>query len=281
MIYLLVDANNVVRSRYEGNQSSAVVNSMSMIHQACLAVKANNVIACFDGRGAAEERRKYYPGYKAKRPPTPAEFKDVLANAYRSIASRYSVLVCDNYEADDLIAAMVRKLRSPLNKIFILSNDSDLTQLISDDVLILKERDSNFEVFGSVAFKNRYHFHQGYMLTYKILKGDSGDGVAGVPLIGEKTATELIQRYGDIDSIMSHVQELKPGKATSNLIEAGKSGLIDSIRKVVSLWSDCPLELAKTDIQAILQDLEDAKLVDDLINKPVLLTGEAISLDDF
>jgi DNA polymerase-1 len=189
--------------------------------------------------GARSFRNDVYDQYKANRPPPPPD----LVPQFPLIrdATRAFSLPCieeEGLEADDIIACYSAAALEQGWKVTIVSSDKDLMQLIEDGRLDLYDtmndrrlgRDYVIEKFGVPPEK------LGDVLA---LMGDSVDNVPGVPGIGPKTASQLIQHYGDLESVLAHAGEITKPKLKQNLIEHADSARLS--RELVRLVCDAPL----------------------------------------
>ncbi|HWT11227.1 MAG TPA: DNA polymerase I [Allosphingosinicella sp.] len=189
-------------------------------------------------------RNAMYDGYKANRPPPPPE----LVPQFPLIrdATRAFSIPCveqDGLEADDIIACYSRAALEQGWKVTIVSSDKDLMQLIEPpaehhgglDMLDTMndrriDRDYVIEKFGVPPEQ------LGDVLA---LMGDSVDNVPGVPGIGPKTASQLIQQYGDVENVLAHAEEIAKPKLKQNLIEHAEAARLS--RELVRLVCDAPL----------------------------------------
>lgn len=189
--------------------------------------------------GSKTFRNHVYDQYKAHRPPPPPD----LVPQFPLIrdATRAFSLPCieeDGLEADDIIACYAKAALAADWKVTIVSSDKDLMQLIEEDRLDLYDtmndrklgRDYVIEKFGVPPEK------LGDVLA---LMGDSVDNVPGVPGIGPKTAAQLIQEYGDLESVLANAEAIKKPKLRQNLIEHADSARLS--RHLVTLVCDSPL----------------------------------------
>src|SRR3954470_7649442 len=189
--------------------------------------------------GAKTFRNDVYGEYKANRPPPPPD----LVPQFPLIrdATRAFSLPCieeDGLEADDIIACYAKAALAEDWKVTIVSSDKDLMQLVEEGRLDLYDtmndrrlgRDYVIEKFGVPPEK------LGDVLA---LMGDSVDNVPGVPGVGPKTAAQLIQEYGDLESVLAHAEEIKKPKLKQNLIEHAHSARLS--RELVTLVCDAPL----------------------------------------
>ncbi|WP_129792260.1 DNA polymerase I [Sphingosinicella sp. CPCC 101087] len=183
-------------------------------------------------------RKQMYEGYKAQRPPPPPE----LVPQFPLIrdATRAFSIPCveeEGLEADDIIACYAKAALAQGWQVTIVSSDKDLMQLIEPGLDMLDTmndrrigRDEVIEKFGVPPEQ------LGDVLA---LMGDSVDNVPGVPGIGPKTASQLIQQYGDVEGVLAHVDEIKKPKLKQNLIEHAESARLS--RELVRLVCDAPL----------------------------------------
>jgi DNA polymerase-1 len=189
--------------------------------------------------GSHTFRNEMYDQYKAQRPPPPPD----LVPQFPLIrdATRAFSLPCieeEGLEADDIIACYAKAALAEDWKVTIVSSDKDLMQLVEEGRLDLYDtmndrrlgRDYVIEKFGVPPEK------LGDVLA---LMGDSVDNVPGVPGVGPKTAAQLIQEYGDLESVLAHAEEIKKPKLKQNLIEHAESARLS--RELVRLVCDSPL----------------------------------------
>jgi DNA polymerase-1 len=189
--------------------------------------------------GSHTFRNDMYDQYKAQRPPPPPD----LVPQFPLIrdATRAFSLPCieeEGLEADDIIACYAKAALAVDWKVTIVSSDKDLMQLVEDGRLDLYDtmndrrlgRDYVIEKFGVPPEK------LGDVLA---LMGDSVDNVPGVPGVGPKTAAQLIQEYGDLETVLAHAEEIKKPKLKQNLIEHADSARLS--RELVRLVCDSPL----------------------------------------
>ncbi len=183
-------------------------------------------------------RNQMYDQYKANRPPPPPELVPQFP-LIRDATRAFSIpcLEEDGLEADDIIACYAKAAVREGWQVTIVSSDKDLMQLIEPGVDMLDTmndrrigREEVIEKFGVPPEK------VGEVLA---LMGDSVDNVPGVPGIGPKTASKLIQEFGDVEAVLAAAPEMKPSKMRDNLIEHAEKARIS--RKLVELICDSPL----------------------------------------
>lgn len=159
--------------------------------------------------------------YKAGRPETPPEFVEDVENLQQVLAAlRIPILAVPGFEADDILGTLCR-LAPHEYRVQILSGDQDLFQLIDREgrirVLHLNSKDRVSE-FGPQEVKEKLGIWPWQVVDYKALCGDPSDNIPGVKGIGPKRAAELLQRYGSLEEIFNHLEEI-PGKVQQYLKE--------------------------------------------------------------
>jgi DNA polymerase-1 len=171
-------------------------------------------------------RTEVYAEYKAQRRSRP----DLLKQQWPAMeplveAFGYSNVKIDGYEADDVIASLAEHaLRAdPPVPVMIVTGDRDAFQLIDADGLVKVMATSRgiteTKIYDRQAVIDRYGIAPELIPDFYGLKGDTSDNIPGVPGIGDKTASELIQTYGALEDVLAHVDEIKGAKRKQNLLE--------------------------------------------------------------
>ena len=184
-------------------------------------------------------RNEIYPEYKAHRPPPPEDLVPqfpLVRDATR--AFNVPCIEMEGFEADDLIATYADQAVAAGYDVVIVSSDKDLMQMVGDHVsmqdpmkqTVIRE-DQVVEKFGVAPDR---------VIDVQALAGDSSDNVPGVPGIGVKTAAELINTYGDLDTLLDRAEEIKQPKRRQNLLE--NTGLARVSRDLVTLKRDVPVK---------------------------------------
>ena len=183
-------------------------------------------------------RNALYPAYKAHRPPPPEDLIpqfELVREATRAFG--VPSLQLPGYEADDIIAAYADKVGAAGGEVVIISSDKDLMQLVGERVSMLDTMknlligpDQVFEKWGVPPDK---------VVDVQALTGDPVDNVPGAPGIGIKTASLLINEYGDLDAVLARAGEVKQEKRRQTLIEFADQ--IRLSRQLVQLDRDTPL----------------------------------------
>ena len=200
-------------------------------------------------------RNEIYKDYKANR----AEAPDDLAPQFDYI--RKSVLAFNlpsveltNYEADDLIATYTDMILKVGAKVTIVSSDKDLMQLYKKGVRIYDPMKNKF--INDEDIQKKFGVTANKVIDVQALAGDSSDNVPGVPGIGVKTAAELINKYGDLETLLKSASEIKQNKRRETLLENKDKAIIS--KKLVTLKNDAPIEKNPEEFQ--LKQINKEKL---------------------
>ncbi|TDI59005.1 MAG: DNA polymerase I, partial [Alphaproteobacteria bacterium] len=201
-------------------------------------------------------RTEIYPDYKAHRPPPPED----LVPQFSLIrdATRALNLACveqEGFEADDLIATYARQAHAAGASVTIVSSDKDLMQLLKERIVMV---DTMRDQFIDAAFvEAKFGVKPEKMIDLQALAGDSTDNVPGVPGIGPKTAAQLLDEFGDLDTVLSRAQEIKQTKRRENLIAFADQARLS--RHLVTLKQDVPVTVPLGDLA--VTELDGAKAV--------------------
>jgi len=184
-------------------------------------------------------RSQVFAEYKANRPPMPEELP-VQVDRIKEIlgAMRIPVLCLDGYEADDIIGTLACKAAADGYDVLICSKDKDILQLLDCRVRVYDIKTG--EITDSETMKRKMGIEPKQIIDCLALEGDAIDNVPGVPLIGEKTARELIRQYGDLDNLYAHADEIK-GKRGENLRSSKEQAYVS--RGLVTLDCNVPVEI--------------------------------------
>src|SRR6201995_4060686 len=198
-----------------------------------------HVAVIFDA-GAVTFRNKIYPQYKANRPEPPEDLIPQFP-LVRDATRAFNVACVElaNYEAEDLIATYARIAREAKARVTIVSSDKDLMQLVEDGVVTLLDTMKNKRL-GSAEGMEKFGVPPAKVIDVQSLAGDSTDNVPGVRGIGIKTAAELINQYGDLETLLKRAGEIKQPKRRETLIENAQNARISF--KLVTLDCNVPVK---------------------------------------
>ncbi len=191
-------------------------------------------------------RNDIYKEYKAHRPPPPDELIPQFA-LIREATRAFNVPAVElaGYEADDLIATYAKQAKAAGIDVVVISADKDLMQLVKPGVAMrdpMKNRD-----IGPAEVMEKFGVAPDKVIDVQALAGDSTDNVPGVPGIGIKTAAELINTYGDLDTLLARAGEIKQPKRRENLLANAELARIS--RDLVTLKDDVPVTVPLDDLK--------------------------------
>jgi len=187
--------------------------------------KPSHLAVIFDA-GKKTFRNDIYPQYKANRPPPPEDLVPqfpLVRDATRAFG--VACVEMPGFEADDLIATYARLAREAGAKCTIVSSDKDLMQLVVDGEVQLFDGMKNKRI-GSAEVMEKFGVPPSKVIDVQALAGDSVDNVPGVPGIGIKTAAELINTYGDLESLLTRAGEIKQPKRRETLLTNAENARI-------------------------------------------------------
>jgi len=200
---------------------------------------ADHIAVVFD-RARKTFRSDIYAEYKANRPPPPDELIpqfELVREATRAL--NVEAVDMEGFEADDLIATYTRMARAEGAKVTIVSSDKDLMQLVGDGVEMMDAMKNR--LIGPEQVVEKFGVGPEKVVEVQALAGDSSDNVPGVAGIGVKTAAQLINEYGDLDTLLERAEEIKQPKRRQNLIEQADMARVS--RRLVQLRDDVPIDV--------------------------------------
>ena len=254
---ILVDGNNLLfRSFYatayqgvimknsKGFPTNALYGFINMMNKIIKEENPSYIMVAFD-KGKTFRHDKY-KDYKAGRASMPDELRLQFPEAKKvldTMGIRHFEI--DQYEADDIIGTLAKRVDEEEEFVAtIVSSDKDLLQLISDEVTVklLKQNDSIF--MTKEEFYRLYQTEPIRMIDLKALMGDASDNIPGVKGIGEKTAIQLISKYGSLDGVYENIDEIS-GK-TKEKLENDKENAYYSF-ELATIYREVPLDFSLED----------------------------------
>ena len=242
----------------DNTPTNAVYGVCSMVISIINELKPDYMIAALDSQKPTF-RSEEFSNYKAQRKEMDEELRVQIPIVFDAIEKLGVMkLNCEGYEADDVIGTLVERYKDSF-EIYILSNDRDMWQLITQTVRVLLPNTKGFfEEINADNVKERLEFAREHLVDYKALRGDTSDNIPGVYGVGEVTAKKLISQYETIENIYTHIEEIKPESLKKKLIENVETAYLS--KKLATIILDCPIVL----------DIEGAKMrpgvSDELVN---------------
>jgi len=270
---LPIDAFSTAR----GELTNAVYGFTLMLLRALEQEKPDYIAVAFDA-GKETFRHQEFKEYKAQRARMPEEMRDQMARIVEVIeALGIPIFEVEGYEADDLIGTLSKQARELGVETLILTGDYDAFQLVSPKVKVLttgghRQPFSEARLFDENAIEEKYDLRPSLLVDYKALVGDASDNIPGVPGIGPKYATDLVKRYGTIEEIYEHLEEIEPAKVRKALAEHKEQAFLS--KRLATIITEVPitLDLAKCRtsdydrdrVMEVFRKLEFRSLVDRL-----------------
>ena len=201
--------------------------------------KPTHLICAMDSRGEGE-RNKIYPQYKAHREAPPEDLVVQIPLVLDLIrAYNIPVVIVESWEADDVIATLATRAAAAGMDVRLVTSDKDARQLLNDKIKIFSIRKK--QLYDIEDLKTDWGIRPDQVVDFQSLMGDSVDGVPGVPQVGPKTATTLMQEYGTLENVLANADKVKKKSVSANLKEFAH--LAHMSRELVRLNRDLPIEL--------------------------------------
>ena len=259
MELMIIDGNSIVNRAFygvralnapDGTPTNAVYGFIAIFQRIYDEVKPDAVCVSFDLKEPTF-RHKAYDGYKAQRKPMPEELAvqmPILKDVLDAMGIRRYELA--GYEADDILGAFSRTCESAGWTCTVVTGDKDSLQLISGSTTVcsVKSRMGKTEtvMYTPARFAEEYGFAPPLMVDLKALMGDASDNIPGVPGIGEKTAMELVRRFGTVESIYENLAELDIKDGVRKKLAAGEESAKKSYW-LATILRELPLDFKPED----------------------------------
>jgi DNA polymerase I len=230
----------------DGRPTNAIYGLASMLVKIIAEHRPAGVVVAWDA--GMSGREVTYDLYKAQRPPRP----DLLSEQWPHLmpmveAFGYANVKVEGYEADDVIGSLARRAQEQGIPVMVVSGDRDVYQLVGDGVRVMSTSRGITEtkVYDREAVIERYGVPPELIPDLIGLKGDTSDNIPGVPGIGEKTAAQLLQRFGSLEGVLEGVEEVSGAKRKQNLVEHAEDARVSKQLATVQCDIDTGLDLAE------------------------------------
>ena len=238
------------RMNSKGVNTSAVMGFLNSLYEILQKEKPTHIGVAFDVAGTAQ-RQAEYSEYKANREKMPDDLRDSIPYIIRLIeAFNIPVYGVEGYEADDVIGTLSKKAEKQGFTTYMMTPDKDFGQLVTDKILLYKPAKFGepAQVWGPKEVCERYGIQEPKQLIDILgLWGDAADNIPGIPGIGEKTAEILVGKYGSVENLIAHADELK-GKQKENVINFAEQGLMSKALATINL--EVPVDLDEEELKA-------------------------------
>lgn len=250
---LLLDSNSLMHRAYhalpnlkssKGLYTGAIYGFLSILLRLIKEQKPTHIAAAFDLHGPTF-RHEMFKDYKATRKPMDEELRQQVEPLKELItAMGIKIVSLQGYEGDDILGTLSKRFD---DECIIVTGDRDSFQLVSPTTKVFwtKKGVSDIEVYDEARLLQD-GFTVSQFIDYKALRGDTSDNVPGIAGVGEKTAKQLLEKYGSLDEILAHAAEI-PGKLGQN-VQNGKDIAILS-KELVTINCDVPVECTLDDIK--------------------------------
>ena len=238
-------------SNSQGLHTNAVYGFLNIMFKILDEEAADYIAVAFD-LSAPTFRHKAYAEYKGTRKSMPDELREQVPLIKDVLSSmNIPILTKEGYEADDIIGTIAKRYQSDEVFVSVISGDRDLLQLSDKHIKIRIPKTSKgvttVHDYLPEDVMNEYGVTPKEFIDVKALMGDTSDNVPGVPSIGEKTATKIIQEYHSIENAIEHVDELKPPRASKALSEHVEDAKFSKM--LVTIVTDAPIEADISDME--------------------------------
>lgn len=261
---LLLDGNSLINRAFyamplltnkNGEYTNGVYGFLNIFFKLFDEEKPDYCVVCFDVHQPTF-RHLEYKEYKGTRKGMPEELVPQMETLKRVLHSmNITTLEMGGFEADDLLGTLAKNAESKGISPVIVNGDRDLLQLASDKIKIripkTKGGSTIIEDYNDKDVIEAYGVTPTEFIDVKALMGDTSDNIPGVPSIGEKTAIKIIQQYKSVENAIENAENIKPKRASENLIEFKELAL-------KSKW----LVTIKTDVDIKLKDFDTARVYD-------------------
>ena len=290
VLHILFDGNNTAyranctTELYTslGERTSAIQGTLNITHSTLmqlsklLEIPVKEVIYAWD-MGHSERRKAIYPEYKSNRKKDKSEDDKIWLGEFINQANILYEnlplfgLKCfrkQGWEGDDLISCLSKAItkKSQNAQVVIVSTDEDFHQLINDRVMVYSPIKQI--LFTRENYQSLTGIPQELFLSYKILKGDSSDGIDGISGVGEKTAKSLVNSYGNLKGILSHREDLMKSKRTARILTAESLAVLDRNDKLINLdfVDNTPIQ---GEVEELLSEIPilDSRIAKDFLRK--------------
>jgi DNA polymerase-1 len=229
---------------HDGRPTNAIYGLASMFAKMLIDHDPSAVVVCWDAGWSGRELT--YEPYKSQRKPRPDLLRDQwphlmpLAEAFG-----FTNIKVDGFEADDVIASLTKRAREQDLAVMVVSGDRDVYQLVEDGVRVMTTSRgvTDTKIYDRDGVVERYGVPPELVTDLIGLKGDTSDNIPGVPGIGDKTAAQLLQEYGDLEGVLSNIDKVSGAKRKENLTNHAEDARISKQLATAIVDIDVELDL--------------------------------------
>lgn len=226
----------------QGEPTSAIYGFINQVLKVLEEDKPDYIAVAFDSKEKTF-RHEMYEGYKSSRDKMPDDMIPQLDRIKQIIdALKIPYYILPGYEADDIVGTAVNKAEKAGMNSLAITPDKDYFQLVTDKVKVVRPGKSTdvAVIYDKQKVIDELGFEPKYMIDYLALIGDSSDDIPGVKGIGPKGAVPLIQKYGTIENIYKHLDEIDKAGIKNKLIESKENAFLS--KELATINCDVPLD---------------------------------------
>ncbi|MDC9725399.1 MAG: DNA polymerase I [Gammaproteobacteria bacterium] len=256
--FILVDGSSYLYRAYhamppltnaEGLATGAIYGVVNMLRRLLRDYKPELVAVVFDAKGKTF-RNDMYPEYKATRPPMPDDLREQIEPLHDVVrAMGFPLLMVDGVEADDVIGTLAHQATELKIETVISTGDKDMAQLVNEHVTLINTMSNT--TTDIQAIQDKYGIAPNRIIDYLALMGDKVDNIPGVPSVGPKTATKLLQQYDSLEGVIANAGDVK-GKMGEKLRDAAAD--LPLSYQLATIKLDVALDDTPTSLQLKPQD---------------------------
>lgn len=255
-ILMVIDGNSLMHRAFyaipplstkKGIYTNAVYGFMNMLFKLIEEYHPEYIGVAFD-RKAPTFRHKEYKEYKGTRQKTP----EILVPQFDTLkkllsAMNIAIYERDGYEADDILGTFARIAGERGMKAYLVTGDRDALQLIDENVNVLmtKKGITDIRIYDEKVLHEDYGITPAQVIEMKSLMGDSSDNIPGVPGVGKKTAFKLINKYGTLENVYAHIDEISGKKLKENLEKYKAQAFLS--KRLATIIKDAPVDISIAD----------------------------------
>ncbi len=236
----------------KGEPTSAVFGFINQLLKILEDTKPDYMAVAFDSYGPTF-RHERFEGYKSSRSDMPDDMVPQLERIKQVIeAMHIPIYILSKYEADDIIGTAVCKAEEHGLESYVITPDKDFNQLVTDKVKIIRpggKAADELVIYDVARVKEEFGFEPKQMIDYLALIGDSSDDIPGVAGIGPKTAIPLIQKYGSVEGIYEHIDEIEKPALKNKLISGKENAFLSKELATIHCLVPLEFDFEKTKLQ--------------------------------
>lgn len=235
----------------KGQDTGAIYGVVNMLRKLLDTYHPERVAVVFDARGKTF-RDELFEAYKANRPSMPPELSSQIEPLLEIVrAMGLPLLQVPGVEADDVIGTLAKKAEAAGWHTVISTGDKDLAQLVNPHVTLINTM--NDSVLDEQTVPEKFGVRPDQIIDYLALVGDTSDNIPGVPKVGPKTAAKWLAKYGALDNLVAHADEIK-GKVGESL--RASLDQLELSKQLATIRCDVDLDVGLDDMQVSAADTE-------------------------